>query len=447
MYSTSRRPWRRAALSFVVLSVMATSCSAPGEPADNADPQAVDAALEEGGELTLWTWEPTMKTVVKEFQEKYPQVKINLVNAGTTDDEYSALQNSLSAGSGIPDIAQIEYMSLPQFSLGDSLTDLTPFGAGDLESAYSPGPWGSVTLGGDGVYGLPLAAAPTALFYNEEVFKKYGVEVPTTWEEYVASARALKQADPNVYITNDTGDTTFTLAMIWQAGGNPYSVDGTNLKIDFDDAGTRRFAELWSTLIEEDLLAPITRFSDEWYQAVGAGTIATLPGGAWLRPNLESGVPLGEGKWRVAPMPEWDEGVAASSEHGGSALALIEGGQSENAALAYAFIRYSNLEDGVDLRVAEGAFPPTTKQLESDEFQNAEIPYFGGQKVNEVLAEASSNVIPGWSFLPVQAYANSIFNDSLAPAFTSGMPFMDGLLAWQAASIKYAEEQGFTVEK
>ena len=66
---------------------------------------------------------------------------------------------------------------------------------------------------------------------------------PTTWDEYVEAARALHEADPNVYITNDTGDAGFTTRMIWQAGGKPYTVDGTDVTIDFADEGSTKFAE------------------------------------------------------------------------------------------------------------------------------------------------------------------------------------------------------------
>ena len=42
--------------------------------------------------------------------------------------------------------------------------------------------------------------------------------------------------------------------MIWQAGGQPYAVDGTDVTLDFTDEGSTQFAELWQQLIDEDLL-------------------------------------------------------------------------------------------------------------------------------------------------------------------------------------------------
>ncbi|MDQ1307715.1 MAG: multiple sugar transport system substrate-binding protein, partial [Actinomycetota bacterium] len=73
------------------------------------------------------------------------------------------------------------------------------------------------------------------------------------------------------------------------------------------------------------------------------------------------------------------------------------------------------------------------------------FPYFGGQKANTVFAESAANVVSGWSYLPVQVYANSIFKDTVGPAFTGGTALAKGLIAWQEASTKYAADQGFTI--
>ncbi len=75
------------------------------------------------------------------------------------------------------------------------------------------------------------------------------------------------------------------------------------------------------------------------------------------------------------------------------------------------------------------------------------VPCFGGQKANEIFADSAANVADDWSYLPFQAYANSIFNDTVGKAYISGTRLEDGLKAWQDASVKYGEEQGFTVEK
>jgi multiple sugar transport system substrate-binding protein len=435
---TGTRPWRVAAV--VTAATLALAACGSGE--DAAGDETASGSTE-GATITVWAWEPTLEQVVTDFEAAHPDVTVELVNAGTGNDQYTALQNAIQAGDGVPDVAQVEYYALPQFAIAESLADLSELGASGLDGTFTPGPWSSVQAG-DGIYGLPMDSGPMALFYNKDVFDAHGVAVPTTWAEYLAAAQALHAADPNLFITNDTGDAGFTTSMIWQAGGRPYTVDGTDVAIDFTDDGSTRFADLWQQLVDDDLVAPISSWSDEWYTGLGNGTIATLTIGAWMPANLESGVEAAAGQWRVAPMPQWEAGGTATSENGGSSLAIPAA--SENAELAYEFLEYATAGEGVQTRVDGGAFPATTAELASEEFVNKEFAYFGGQKVNEVLAESAANVAEGWQYLPFQVYANSIFNDTVGQAYVSGTTLEEGLAAWQKASVDYGAEQGFTTK-
>ncbi|MDX6265167.1 MAG: multiple sugar transport system substrate-binding protein, partial [Kribbellaceae bacterium] len=62
-------------------------------------PDAVKAALEKGGTITYWSWTPSAEAQVKAFEQEYPNVKVNYVNAGTGNDQYTKLQNVIKAGS------------------------------------------------------------------------------------------------------------------------------------------------------------------------------------------------------------------------------------------------------------------------------------------------------------------------------------------------------------
>ncbi|MEV8347763.1 ABC transporter substrate-binding protein [Streptomyces niveus] len=445
MRRTTRRLLRGIAL-LSVLALGATACG--GSDGDNSDQKPVSAedmraALKKGGTVTVWAWEPTLEKVAADFQVKYPKVKINLAGERSGDKHYTALSNAISAEKGVPDIAQVEYFAVGQYSLTKGLTELSPFGAGKLADTYTPGPWNAVS-DGDKVYGLPMDSGPMALFYNKRIFDKYEIAVPTTWDEYVDAARELHKADPKVFIANDAGDAGFTTSMLWQAGSRPYTVDGTKVKIDFADAGAKKYTDTWQPLLDEKLLAPINGWTDDWYKGLSDGTIATLTTGAWMPANFVTGVPKAAGDWRAAPMPAWTKGDKASAENGGSSLALPALGK--NKELAYAFAEYANAGDGVRTRVEQGAFPATTAELRSDEFRNTEFEYFGGQKANEIFADSAAGVADDWSYLPFQQYANSIFNDTVGKAYVSDTELTAGLKSWQDASVKYGKEQGFTVE-
>ncbi|MGC5396742.1 ABC transporter substrate-binding protein [Streptomyces sp. DT20] len=425
------------------LALTATACGDSDSDAADSSPKDVKAALEKGGKVTVWAWEPTLKKVAADFEKKYPEVDVELVNAGTGDKQYTALQNAMAAGSGAPDVAQVEYYALGQFAIAKSVEDLAPYGAKKYDKTFTPGPWNAVTQD-KAVYALPMDSGPMAFFYNKKVFDKHGVKVPTTWDEYVEAARTLHKADPKIFITNDTGDAGATTSLIWQAGGRPYKADGTNVGVAFDDAGTKKYTATWQKLLDEKLVAPISSWSDAWYKGLADGSLATLSIGAWMPANLTSGVPAASGDWRVAPLPQWTKGDRTSAENGGSSLAVPKA--AKNKELAYAFTQFATTGAGASSRVAEGAFPATRADLESKAFLDTPFPYFGGQKANQVFAESARNVGADWSYLPYQVYANSVFNDTAGKAYVSSTTLSDGLKAWQDASVKYGKDQGFTVD-
>lgn len=78
--------------------------------------------------------------------------------------------------------------------------------------------------------------------------------------------------------------------------------------------------------------------------------------------------------------------------------------KASKADVAYKFIEYASHDLGaINLRVGAGTFPADYKTLADKDFLNSTtakdgegkpIAYFGGQKINEVLAQASKNADP-----------------------------------------------------
>ncbi|MDN4598830.1 ABC transporter substrate-binding protein [Leifsonia virtsii] len=440
---TSRRIVRAvtAAVIGTVAAATLAACSG-GSSSGGGSASDIDQALKQGGTITYWSWTPSAEAQVAAFEKQYPKVKVKLVNAGTNTTEYTKLQNAIKAGSGAPDVAQVEYYAIPQFALSDSLVDLKQYGFDKLKDDYTPGPWGSVNVGGK-LVGLPQDSGPMAMFYNKTLFDKYGIEVPKTWDEYVAAAQKLHAADPNAYITSDSGDSGFTTSMIWQAGGHPFSVDGTKVSINLQDEGTKKWTATWDKLVEGKLLSTVPGWSDDWFKALGNGSIATLVTGAWMPGVLESSVKDGAGQWRVAPIPTYD-GTPANAENGGGGQVVLK--QSKNQALAAGFLKWlNNDEDSIKVFLKSGGFPSTTKDLNSSDFLATAPDYFGGQKINEVLVDGAKNVKTGWQYLPFQVYANSIYGDTVGQSYTSNSSLNTGLQAWQKALVEYGNQQGFTV--
>src|SRR5579859_2512300 len=199
--STRRGPriWRTAAIGAAGLALAAgaaacssggSSTSSGGGGATSGGATTIAQALQQPATLTFWAWAPQSKDIVAAFEKQYPKVKVNLVNAGTATTEYTKLENAIKAGSGVPDVAQIEYYALPQFALPGSLADLSQLGLGSVQSQVAAAVWDSVDIGGK-LVGLPQDTGPMALFYNQKVFAKYHLAVPATWAEYVTDAQKL----------------------------------------------------------------------------------------------------------------------------------------------------------------------------------------------------------------------------------------------------------------
>ena len=374
------------------------SDTASGKPAQDKDVT----------EITVWAWEPTLTQVAKDFTKK-TGIKVDLKNVGTNTKEYTQLDNAIEAGSGAPDVAQVEYYAIPQYAIKGNLLDITDKTSG-YSDFYTPGPWASVQFAlGD-----------------------------------------------NYYITSDTGDAGFFDSMTWLAGAKPFqtSSDGSEVTVNLtEDKGVKTFTDFWQKLLDEGLLDTKTAgWSEDWFKGMVDGTIASLFTGAWMPANLANSAADGAGKWRVTQMPTAD-GSTTNSENGGSSLAVLA--STKKADAAYQFIEYANHGDGVATRVAGGAFPADKASMESDSFKNTttvknadgeDVDYFGGQKYNEVLAQAAENVSSDYQFLPYEVKARTIFGDYLGKSYTGDQKLTDGIAAWQKALQDYGKDQGFTVK-
>ncbi|MEY8563886.1 sugar ABC transporter substrate-binding protein [Bifidobacterium pseudolongum] len=431
-------------------------------------------------QISVWSWEPSMAALIADFEARNPDVHVTQI--GTAD--YSKLNSAIQDGYGTPDVVQLEYFALPQYAVSGQLRDLTSRTT-NYGSFYTPGSWSSVQLDGR-VYGVPMDSGPMAFFYNQDVFEQAGVDAAKirTWDDYYRAAKKLKEN--GVYIAADDGDASFYNAMIWLAGGRPYNTshDGKEVSITLDtDTGTQEFTRFWQQMIDEDLVnTRLDTWSDDWKQALGSGTVASLFAGAWMPSLLLADVPGTAGLWRVAQMPT-AHGNLTNAENGGSALGVLSSSRRPEAS--WRFIEYVCHETaGIMTRVDGGAFPADNATLNSANFLNKttvrdargiEVPYFGGQKFNTVLAQAASHVSTGYQYLPFEVYARSDFRATVGAAYTwvndehtyydavrreregliqrNDMPqspgpqvtLREGIERWQSDLKEYGANQGFTM--
>ena len=429
---------KRRVICAVLSATMASSLLFAGGTTALAD--------EDKTEITVWSWDATVEAAIPAFEEANPDVTVKFENVGSASDQYRAIDNALQAGTGFPDVAQFEYFSVPYFAVAGKLADLSALGAGDYASDYVAAAWNDVHFN-DTLYALPLDYGPVAMFYNQDTFEKAGItEAPKTWDEYYEAAKKIRALGDDYYISNASGDIFLILSLIWQAGGTPFTMDGDTEKIDFSDENTQKALDFWQKMIDEDLITnDIGNWSDDWNRALNDGTLATQVIGGWMTANLPPRAPDAAGNFRVAAMPQWNEGENYSAENGGSTLAILEASEKKEAA--FKFVEYITHGDGVQPRVDSNATVPNLSILENEEYLAATDDYYGGQQVNQVIADVAANVRTGWQFPPFFEWMRSEWNDVATPYFTNGEGDLKTVFDnWQKSSIDYGNEQGFTVE-
>src|SRR5207245_9550667 len=78
--------------------------------------------------LTYWAWISSLGKQVALFNQTHPNIHVNWINVGSGPAEYDKLFKAIKANNE-PDVAQVDYQSVPTIETTISLVDLTPDGA------------------------------------------------------------------------------------------------------------------------------------------------------------------------------------------------------------------------------------------------------------------------------------------------------------------------------
>lgn len=264
-------------------------------------------------------------------------------------------------------MVQIEYQAIPTFTITDSLLDLRPYGASALKSTFVDWTWGQVSGSGGEIWAIPQDTGPMGMLYRKDIFDKHGIQVPTTWDEFAAAARTLHKADPDVYLTNLAANQVAAWhGLLWQAGAKPYVTSGkSDITISVDDTVSKKLGQYWGALAKEGVIGVEPDFTDGWYAALNKGKYATWLTGAWGPAFLSGSAKATAGKWRAAPLPQWDAAKPSAGNWGGSTTAVIR--STKNPVQAAVFAQFLNSDPAsAKMFATEQFFFPATKTLLAD---------------------------------------------------------------------------------
>jgi multiple sugar transport system substrate-binding protein len=450
-------PLPRRAIRWLALGMAATlgltACSGSDDEG-STDASAtvsqaeIDKAMQTPTELTFWTWVPDIQKEVDLFQRKYPAIKVNVVNAGQGQPHYQKLRTALTAGSGAPDVAQIEFQNIPTFTLTNDLLDLRPYGAGALKDRFVDWTWGQVT-GQDGqVWAIPQDTGPMGMLYRQDIFDKHGITPPKTWAEFADAARKLHAADPNVYLTNLAANGSGVwMGLAWQAGAKPFEYSGgEKIGVSVNNETSQKLADYWGGLVKDGVVSTDPDFTDQWYQGLNQGKYATWLTAAWGPVFLSTSAKDTSGKWRAAPLPQWNAGENKAGNWGGSTSVVIKTTKNPIAAAKFAEFLNTDAESTMMLATQQFLFPPTKSTLTNPTFVGQKPEFYGGQQVNELFVQISGTVSPEFQWLPFMDQASNDWNETVGKSFADKSDTGVALDQWQERVTSYAKSQGFTVK-
>jgi len=195
----------------------------------------------------------TVKNIITAYEKQHPDVKIE--TEIVSSDQYRDKLKVLATANELPDIGMTwsdgfikPYVKGDMLEPLDDIVNRDP----DLKDAFIPGVKESYAVNGK-TYGLPLELNISYVFYNKEIFKKYNLEVPKTFEEYKHVVKTLAE---NGVIPAAVGAKDGWPASFWfmyladRIGGPTILTDVVHGKAKMDDSAIYKAAQEVQNLVD-----------------------------------------------------------------------------------------------------------------------------------------------------------------------------------------------------
>lgn len=273
---------RRAAIAAgAVISALLLSACSSGSGGGNGD---VEIEFFQSKSESI----EVVDQLIKEFEASNSGITVTQTSV---PDPLTVLQSRLAKGD-VPDIIGLNVSNLNDIATSGILKDLSGTAAADAvdnagaqEYADKLGVQGSTVA-------VPWAVNAQVVLYDIDQFTELGLTVPTTWEEFIATAQAVKDAGREPF--------TFTWKDSWTAKLVFNSVAGSLQGPDFwaglqDGSATfadsPAYAETAKKLLELKALAqpdPFGTTYDAGNSAFANGDSAMYVQGTWAIPEIRA---------------------------------------------------------------------------------------------------------------------------------------------------------------
>ncbi|GJF31050.1 sugar ABC transporter substrate-binding protein [Kitasatospora sp. NE20-6] len=406
---------------------------------------AGDPAADGPVELTYWAWAPHMDKVAEIWNASHPDIHVTVEKQASGDSLVPKVVNAVNVGVA-PDLVQAEYQALPTLVANDVLVDIADRTAG-LGGTFAPGVWQQVTLGSDAVYAVPQDTAPLALFYRQDLFRQYGLDVPTTWAEFADTARELRRKAPSRKLTTfSAGDPGLFASLAQQAGATWWTGSGRTWKVALDDTPTRKVADFWGGLVREGAVDNRPMYTDEWSKALDEGTQIAWVSAVWAPGVFTSYAPSTKGKWAMAPLPQWNAGESVTGSWGGSTTGVTAGAaKAGHVPAAVEFATWLNTDPAAVAALVKeaGIYPAATAAQTGGALATAPDFFANQPDFYTTAAEIAKTTAPAaWG--PDVDVAYSAFKDAFGKAAQDRSDFSAALTAVQRYTLAALQRDGFT---
>ncbi|MGW0509277.1 ABC transporter substrate-binding protein [Streptomyces olivaceoviridis] len=397
------------------------------------------------GKVTLQYWNtvPGMDKVVDLWNQRHPDIQVETKNI--SNDQYGTLGNALKAGKA-PDLAQVGYDELPNLRTQNAFVDASACKAATAaKSKFVPWTWSQTSFGGTGVFAMPQDTGPMALFVRRDLFEKYHVAIPTTWDEYASAAQKLHKADPGLAITFfDPNNAEWFNGLLWQNDAKMYGYSDDKWQVTVDSERSRQVAAYWQKLISGKLVrTDLANGSTQMYAAYQKDRIASYVGAAWGYSMFRDNLPKQAGKWSVVPMPTWGTD-GASGDWGGSTVAFMKGGKHLYESVEFNTWLNTDPQALAMENKLGGLYPAATAGLRLPALEKG-VAYYGNEKIFDVFADSSKKIDTSFAWGPTQKTVNLALQDAMAKAAAGDGTLTDALSAAQDAALTSMKDQAIPV--
>jgi raffinose/stachyose/melibiose transport system substrate-binding protein len=140
--------------------------------------------------ITMWAnhpeWKPVLDALIKDFEASHPTIQVEIDYKPNAS--YGGLLTTAIAGGAAPDV--IGWIEGTSIRTGAKDKQIVPIDGKVNASTLVPAAAPEVVFDGH-TWGVPLAAYTVGIFYQKPMFAKYGLKVPTNWNELTAVSDKL----------------------------------------------------------------------------------------------------------------------------------------------------------------------------------------------------------------------------------------------------------------